>query len=276
MRIRFVEAGGIHTRLIEAGEGEPLLLLHPVGFSADVWVRNMADLGQEFRLCAPDLLSHGFTGLSAPDGTIGHAPMVDHLAGLVDLLGFETFSIAGSSFGAQLGALLYLRIPERVRKLIVVGSASTIQPPGEVVTALAKTRANAMKAFAAPSWESCATRLSNLCFNKELDFSPLILSQLTAYARAGAAEAYDRLLTAMTDPASAARFSVRHRLGEIAVPTLLLWGRQDPRADLARAVEARGMIPNAWLETFEQCGHLPFFEQPRRFNRIVSDFLKAD
>ena len=273
MQVRFLNAGGIRTRLIEAGSGEPLLLLHPVGFSADVWVRNMSALGQSFRVVAPDLLGHGFTGLYAPDGTIGHERMLDHLAALVDMLGFERFSIAGSSFGSQLGTLLYLRMPERARRLIVIGSATTIQPPAEVIATLAKTRANAMKAFSAPSWDSCWTRLANLCFDKALDFSPLILSQLTAYARAGVAEAYDLLLTAMSDPRVAEQFSVRHRLGDIAVPALLLWGRQDPRANHERAVEALGLIPDARLVTFEECGHLPFFEHPDAFNRAVTDFL---
>jgi pimeloyl-ACP methyl ester carboxylesterase len=276
MQVRFFEAGGIRTRLIEAGAGEPLLLLHPVGFSADIWVRNMAELGQAFRICAPDLLGHGFTDLYAPDGTIGYEPMLDHLDALADVLGFDKFSIAGSSFGSQLGALLYLRMPRRVRRLVVISSATTIQPPQEIAEALAKTRANAMKAFSAPSWDSCRIRLANLCFDKVLDFSPLILSQLTAYARAGAAEAYDRLLTAMSDLETAERFSVRRRLGEIAVPTLLLWGREDPRANHARAEEALEMIPNARLVTFEQCGHLPFFEQPDMFNQVVSGFLRED
>jgi pimeloyl-ACP methyl ester carboxylesterase len=273
MRVSFIEAGGVATRLLHAGSGDPLLLLHPVGFSADVWVRNMPELGQRFRVAAPDLLGHGFTDLYGRDGTIGHERMLDHLAALVDVLEFDSFSIAGSSFGSQLGALLYLRMPERVRRLVVIGSATTIQPPAEVIAALQRTRANAMKAFAAPSWESCATRLANLCFDPALDFSPLILSQLTAYAREGAAEAYDRLLTAISDPTTAERFSVRHRLGNITVPTLLLWGRQDPRASHDRAIEALGLIPDARLVTIEHCGHLPFFEHPAAFNQAVLDFL---
>ena len=275
MRVGFVTAGSVITRVLEAGTGEPLLLLHPVGFSADIWVHNLIELSRSFRVAAPDLLGHGFTDLYAPGDAIGHEPMLDHLTALVDMLGFDRFSIAGSSFGSQLGALLALRMPGRVRKLVAIGSATTIQPPAEVIAALGKTRANAMKALSAPSWDSCTARLANLCFDKTLDFSPLILSQLTAYARPGAAHAYDRLLTAMSDPQTAERFSVRHRLGDIAQPTLLLWGREDPRASHDRAVEALGLIPHARLETFEQCGHLPFFEYPGRFNQVVGDFLRS-
>ncbi len=275
MQTDFLAAHDIITRVLKAGAGEPLLLLHPVGFSADIWVRNIAALGRSFRVAAPDLLGHGFTDLCPPVGRIGHEAMLNHLAALVDALSFDSFSIAGSSFGSQLGALLALRMPSRVRKLVVIGSATTVQPPEEVVAALAKTRANAMKAFSAPSWESCATRLANLCFDRTLDFSPLILSQLTAYARPGAAHAYDRLLTAMSDLQTAERFSVRHRLGDLTMPTLLLWGREDPRAKHDRAVEALSLLPNARLETFERCGHLPFFEYPDRFNQVVAEFLGA-
>ena len=273
MRIRFVTAGGALTRVIEAGQGEPLLLLHPVGFSADVWLRNLAALGEKRRVCAPDLIGHGFTDLYDPHGDIGHGPLLNHLAALVDTLDFERFSIIGSSFGAQLALLLYLRMPDRVRRLVVVGSGTALQTEAETVATLTKTLANGGAAYAGATWDSCRQRLANLCFDRSLDFDPLILSQLTAYARAGAAQSYQALLAAMLDVGRARPFRVAERLKEVAAPALLLWGREDPRASHARAELAVREFPQARLHTLEQCGHLPFFEHPGEFNRIAGRFL---
>jgi 2-hydroxy-6-oxonona-2,4-dienedioate hydrolase len=275
MHIQFLTAGGIRTRVIESGRGEPLLLLHPVGFSADVWLRNLSDLGARRRVCAPDLLGHGFTDLYDDRGDIGHAALMTHLEALVDRLDFEQFSIVGSSFGAQLALLLGLRMPARIKRLVVVGSGTALQTEAETVATLGKTLANGSSAFDTATWDSCRQRLANLCFDGTLDFDPLILSQLTAYAREGAAQAYKSLLAAMLDVNRARPFRVAERLNEVAAPTLLLWGRQDPRASHARAEAAVACFPRARLHTIERCGHLPFYEHPGEFNRTVSRFLDA-
>lgn len=276
MRIRFLDAGGVTTRVIEAGAagGLPLLLLHPVGFSADVWWFNLAALAADRPVCAPDLLGHGFTDLFDPKGAIGHGPLVDHLAALVDGLGWGDYVVAGSSFGAQLALLLALRHGPRVRRLAVIGSGTAVQTEDETIATLRRTRANAMRAFEAPSAESCRARLANLCHDLPPAAAEVLLpSQLTAYARRGAARAYAALLDAMMDPAAARPHRVRERLSGITAPVLLLWGREDPRAALARAEEALALLPDARLSIFERCGHLPFLEHPEAFNETLRGFL---
>ncbi|MDD3445418.1 MAG: alpha/beta fold hydrolase [Zavarzinia sp.] len=276
MRIRLLDAGGIRTRVLESGTagGLPLLLLHPVGFSADLWWPNMPALSASRPVCAPDLLGHGFSDLRDPAGRIGHGPILEHVAALVDALGWNDYAIAGSSFGAQIALLLALRHGPRVRRLVVIGSGTALQTEAETIATLRRTRTNAMRALEAPSAETCRTRLANLCHGLPDGAAEFLLpAQLTAYARAGAAEAYAALLDAMTDGATARPYRVRERLGEIAAPVLLLWGRQDPRAALVRAEEALGILPNARLTVFEDCGHLPSLEHPAAFNGTVSEFL---
>lgn len=273
MQVRFIRAGSILTRLLECGDKAPVLLLHPVGFSADVWFRILPELGQHVQAVAPDILGHGFTDLYDAEGRIGHSAILDHLKALVDKLGWDEFSIVGSSFGGQLAALLALSMPRRVRQLVIVGSGTALQTEAETVVTLGKTLANASAAFDAPTWESCRARLANLCFDSTQRHDEIILSQLTAYAREGAARSYKSLLAAMLDVQAARPYRVRERLGEIEARTLLLWGREDPRASHQRAEDSITLFNDARLATFERCGHLPFLEYPERFAETTLSFL---
>lgn len=70
------------------------------------------------------------------------------------------------------------------------------------------------------------------------------------------------------------QFDVVARLGEIAVPTLVIGGDDDPLAPVSRALEplARG-IPNATREVIDGAGHFPYAEQPQAFTEAVRRWL---
>ena len=66
---------------------------------------------------------------------------------------------------------------------------------------------------------------------------------------------------------------VRDNLSRITQPVLIIWGEKDRVLPLKHAYFAKDKIPNARLEIFPACGHIPFFERPEEFNRLVLDFL---
>ena len=68
-------------------------------------------------------------------------------------------------------------------------------------------------------------------------------------------------------------YRILDRLEQIAVPTLVVWGRQDPLGIYERGVEAVRRLPRGRLVTVEACGHFPHIEHPETFNRAVRDFL---
>ena len=102
MRDHFASIDGAATRYYLAGSGYPLLLVHGVGVSSDIWLRNIEALSADFTVCAPDTLGHGFTETGAYRGGALQPYLVDHLAQLVEHLGFQDFQAVGSSFGALL------------------------------------------------------------------------------------------------------------------------------------------------------------------------------
>ena len=68
-------------------------------------------------------------------------------------------------------------------------------------------------------------------------------------------------------------YRIYDRLEDIAVETLIVWGRQDPRGLHEQAVAGVKRMPNARLITYEECGHLPFLEKPDQYNADIRAFL---
>ncbi|MCU0551827.1 MAG: alpha/beta fold hydrolase, partial [Leptolyngbya sp. Prado105] len=66
---------------------------------------------------------------------------------------------------------------------------------------------------------------------------------------------------------------IRDRLSEIQSPTLIVWGKQDRAFPVSHAEVAAHGIPDAELQLFDQCGHLPYLEYADEFNRAVLEFL---
>ena len=275
MRVRFVDLDGVRTRYLYEGSGFPLVLIHGVGLSADTWIRNIDPLGRDFFVCAPDLPGHGF---AAPVDFQGGPPqpyMVDHLAHLVEALGFDRFAVVGSSFGGLLAALLYFKMPERVTRLGIVGSGSAFNTEAELARTLPEVYKNGMSAISNPTLDACRRRLANICYSPASVPEEILLTQLTSYAMPGIVSAYERTLGGMMNLEAARPYRILERLEQISVPTLIVWGRQDIRGVYERAVEAQRRLPRGRLVTFEQCGHLPYVEYPELFNQTVREFLGA-
>ena len=273
MRIRFVDIDGINTRYIYEGKGPSIVLLHGSGISADTWVRQVDPLAEHFSVYVPDMIGHGFTDPVDLADETPEPRMVAHLGKLMDQLGVQRYSIAGSSYGALIAALMYFDRPDRVDKLVLVGSASVFEPPEAAREALAAARENASSAMGDPSIESCRRRLANASHRKGAAVDDIVLAQLTSYALPHLFPFYQRYVQNRLDHIDSDVVRVVDRLGAIAVPTLVVSGRQDIRAAWQLAVEGAKKIRNARVEILEECGHLPYIEDPEKFNRLVADFL---
>ena len=113
MKARFIEVGGTQTRVLYEGDtkADVVLLIHGFGSSADTWMHNIDPLGEHFHVVVPDLVGHGFTDdVDIGDGP-SHPKAVEHLFGVLDVLGIDRFVPCGSSYGGLVGALMYFETP---------------------------------------------------------------------------------------------------------------------------------------------------------------------
>ena len=274
MEVRFVEVAGARSRYYHAGEGgRRLLLVHGFGMCADAWTRCIDSFADDFEVFAPDLPGHGFSDwVDFADGVAPQRHLADHLGRFADALGIDRCDVVGSSLGGVLAVLLYRAKPRRIGKLVLVGIDTPVSDSGAVDPEIVRAAmANGTRAMRAASWESCRERLANICHDRDKAPSDIALIQASIYARPGVIDAYRRIGEGMI--ATVDSPDVRMRPEEIAAPTLLLCGSDDPRAslDLIRANHDR--IAGSEVAAFDRCGHLPHIEHADAFVRTVGAFL---
>lgn len=274
MRVKFVDVDGVESRYFFEGSGYPVLLLHGGNLNADAWFQNVDPLGKDFMVIAPDMVGHGYTKPLGDQPGSPYPYRIKHLTRLLDILGIDKFTVAGSSMGGLIAALLYFSMPHRVEKLIIIGSGSTFNSEEDISRVRSESYANAKSAIGNPTLETCRKRLQNIFYHKDKVPEALLLAQLTAYSIPWFLEAWEQRAQGSMDIEEDRKHRVINRLEQINVPTLVITGREDPRAIFARVTEGVSRIPNAELEVFEGCGHLPYLEHPEKFNEVVRAFVQ--
>ena len=115
--LQIVTPDGTFNCLVE-GEGEPLLLLHGLGTSLELWREAITELEPRFQVVAPDTLSHGSSSRPRTLFTISHH--AESMFRLLDTLGLTRVAIAGNSMGAQIALEMAATQPHRVSRVISV------------------------------------------------------------------------------------------------------------------------------------------------------------
>lgn len=278
MRAEFLDVDGIKTRVLRGARNgkPPLLLLHGIGLTADIWLHNIDELSEDFAVVAPDLLGHGFTAAGGYNGGPIQPHATRHILSLCRGLGFEKASVVGTSFGAAIACLQYFDTPASIDKLVLVGAGSMFSPEATGKESIEKTFNNAIRAIGDPSYANCVSRLEGIVFDPRSVPSEVAMVQMTAFSIPEVTECYVNALTAMKDTDQVRPYRVLERVEQILTPTLVIWGREDNRGNYDDAVAATERIPNARFETFEKCRHLPCVEHPALFNERVAEFLISE
>jgi len=110
---KYCTVNGIRTRVLEAGDGVPLILLHGTGGHAETYLRNIGPLSRHFRVLAIDMVGHGYT--DKIDGDYTMDVFADHVAGLIDAIGEEQAFLSGESLGGGVACWTALKYPDKVR-----------------------------------------------------------------------------------------------------------------------------------------------------------------
>ena len=276
MQIQYVNVNGIQTRCLTAGDpgAPPLLLVHGLALTAEVWVRNIATLASAHRVVALDMLGHGFT--RPPEGSlVDFDAKLDHISALLDVLGFERVSLCGSSYGALICALTCLREPERVDRLIISGSGSCFNTADQLHDQIKAMNSVfdpvAMQNSTRQEWR---TRVGKNFHNTGKIPEELLLAAQMCYAQGWPSEHLAETLLLMGDREAVAPYRILERLEDLRCPTRVFWGREDHGGNLESARQAVQRIPDGRIEVFDRCGHYPMLEHPDRFNAMVLEFLE--
>jgi 2-hydroxy-6-oxo-octa-2,4-dienoate hydrolase len=254
------------TNYFDEGHGKPLFLLHGSGpgvSAATNWAGVMPELARDMRVIAPDIAGFGYTEFK-DDCRYDIKLWVRHLVGILDALGIEKASFCGNSFGGALAIGLAAFAPERVDKLVLLGT-----PAGEFVQTAGLRSVWEYE----PSMENMARTLALFPFDTSIITDEMVRVRYEASARPGAQEALRKLIPKPneTGPTMVKGFP-ESVLEKITAPTLVLHGREDAVVPPPCGFLLAQTIPNAELHLFGRCGHWVQVERGTRFLQLVRDF----
>ncbi|MCW2990968.1 MAG: 2-hydroxy-6-oxo-6-phenylhexa-2,4-dienoate hydrolase [Solirubrobacterales bacterium] len=268
-RQAFVDAGGIRTRVIEAGDGPALVLLHGTGGHAEAYLRNIRALSARFRVIAYDMVGHGYT--DRPDEPYTLDVYSDHLVALLDALGIERAHLSGESLGGWVAAWFAQAHPERVDRLILTTPGNVTSKP----ETMRRIRESTLLAVTEASPETVRVRLEWLFApeTKHLVSDELVAVRLAIYSQPGYEQAMRNILV-LQEPETRARYAWSPDwTGRIAAPTLIIWTSDDPTGTYDEGELLEQWIPGSRLVNIEGAGHWPQWERPEDFHRLHEEFL---
>jgi pimeloyl-ACP methyl ester carboxylesterase len=267
--VNTIELGPEH-----AGEAQPLVFVHGLSGSWQNWLEQLPVFAAERRVITFDLPGFGYSPMPAEKLSIsGYARLLDRL---LAQLGVDAAAVVGNSMGGFIGAELAIAFPQRVERLVLVSAAglSTHEHPGSVRVLPAMRRAErvlmASGAWAASKSDAVArrARLRDAALGVVVRRPGRLPAALAAEQIRGAGKpGFVQGLEAVLD------YEIRERLGEIACPTLIVWGEKDRLINVHDADVFAELIPNSRKVVFDDTGHMAMLEHPERFNPLLSDFL---
>lgn len=274
----YVRVNGIKTRFLVAGDGDPLVLVHGGGPGASGeygWRRNIPALAEHFQVYALDRIGFGLT--DKPLISYSDQVLADHLAGFIDALCLEQVYMMGNSMGAY-GVVRYaVDHSGRVRKMVLVASGSIASAMGLEHKPTDAQRAM-RRAAEEPTRENMRAMLEGLVYNREGITDDLIDGRIALAKLPGALEAQrsmQRYRAQVKDDSNLRQqWSLRHRLPELTIPMIMIWGKHDRFAPIELGYQLREMLPNLTaFHVFEHSGHQVQNDEVERFNQTVIDFL---
>jgi 3-oxoadipate enol-lactonase len=231
------------------GSGAPVVLLHPLALSGELWAPLAAALADEFTVLSLDLRGHGASGWDGRPFTI--EDMAVDVVEVLDALELPVVGMLGMSMGGSVAVTFAGLFPERVGSLVL---ADTTAWYGEnAATAWAERAKRAVGTprpeqlpFQLDRWFSPAFRERN---GEEVDRVTQIFLRTDSRAHAAASEAMGRL-------------DARRLLPSVRARTLVIVGQEDYATPPAMAGELAGGIPGATLLPLPGLRHLSLIERP--------------
>lgn len=262
-----ITAAGIRTNYHDSGgAGAPVLLIHGSGPGVSAWANwrlVMPALAQQARVIAPDMVGFGYT--ERPQGFVySMDAWVRQAVGLLDALGIERTDLVGNSFGGGLSLALAIAHPERVRRLVLMGSAGVSFPLTEGLDAVWGYT---------PSVENMRAIMDYFAFDQGLMSDDLARLRFEASIRPGFQESFAAMFPAPRQRWIEALASAEADIRALPHQALVIHGREDRVIPLSTSLTLSSWIQRSQLHVYGQCGHWTQIEHAARFARLVGDFL---
>jgi 3-oxoadipate enol-lactonase len=239
------------------GQGDALVMLHGLGGTSNTFWPQMSLLGTRFRVIRPDLPG---SGRSPSSGPLSIHAFVDVIVRAARVLGIERAHFAGHSLGTIVCLHLAAQHPSLVRSLALF---APLVAPAESASATIRARAASVRG---DGMQATADAILDASLSADTRTShPVAAALVREMLMRQDAEGYARTCQAFADATPA-------DLRQVACPTLLVTGDEDPIAPPATVRGIAGRIRGARVVVLSRCGHWPTVERPDQVNTSLRDF----
>ncbi len=248
MNYEVIEQEGF--KYIEAGEGQPLVLLHGLMGELSNWEATIDLFKSRYKVIVPILPIY-----ELPLLTLGVKSLSKYLHRFLKFRRLHQVVLIGNSLGGHVGLVFTAAHQEFVKALVLTGSSGLYE-----------------NAFG-----GSFPKRENYEFIKEK-------VEYTFYdPKTATKELVDEVFKTVNDRyrviriLALAKSAIRHNMGKelkkITIPVSLIWGKQDKVTPPDVANEFHELLPNSELNWVDKCGHAPMMEQPEEFNNYLQKFL---
>jgi pimeloyl-ACP methyl ester carboxylesterase len=260
------DANGIKTNYLEAGTGDPVVLIHGSGpgvTSYANWRLVLPALAENFRVVAPDMVGFGFSERPA-NIEYGVQTWADQVVGLMDTLELPKAHLVGNSFGGAIALRIATQHPDRVGKLVLMGSMGV---PFPITEGLERVWGYE------PSFENMRKVLDVFAYSRDLVNDELAEVRYRGSIQPGFQESFAAMFPAPRQRWVEAMCTPEDDIRRLPHRTLIVHGREDQVIPVQTSLRLMELIDNADLSVFSHCGHWSMIERTADFNRNVSEFF---
>lgn len=255
--------GDVRLHYLDEGQGEALLLVHGHTLDLRIWDRVVPSLvGAGLRVLRADLRGHGRSG--RPDRGYHWMHHASDMAAVLDAAGVGSCALVGFSLGGGVALEMAVTMADRVASLVLLSAVLPDRPFEKAFFDNLREVARAIRAdgvaaamrgpwLASPLWSS-----SGLGREVRRELERIVADFPGADYLATERDRVER------------DWQLPGRLGEIAVPTLVIAGAEELPGFVAWSEEIAGAIPGARLELLEGHGHLHLLEAPDRIAAVIT------
>jgi pimeloyl-ACP methyl ester carboxylesterase len=254
-------ASGVRIAWERRGAGAPLLLVHGLGYARWGWEPVVESLADAHEVVLFD--NRGIGESDAPLGPYSVRMLAEDAVAVLDAAELERAHVLGTSLGGMAAQELAIGWPDRVDRLVLACTT----PGGPNAAPMPAPTVQLMQQAPTLPPETALRRFVENALGSRTNEALVerILAHRFATAQSPVAWA--------AQAAAGATFDAWGRLGEITAPTLVLTGDEDAVVDSRNSELLAQRIPGARLEVFSGTGHLFFWQDPGRFEQVVTEFL---
>ncbi|PLP95275.1 alpha/beta hydrolase [Pseudomonas sp. FFUP_PS_473] len=270
--------GKYRTRIIEAGAGPALILLHGTGGHAENYALNIAELSRHFHVIALDFLWHG------KSQTEGYQPeiipaLVDQVIDVMDQLHVDTAFVEGQSLGGWVAMQLALRHPSRVKALVLTTTMGYTPDPGAIDGYVepdwSSNLASSLEVLRDPSFANVRTRMTRILAHPERLTDEAVLVRQALYRQPALAAVQAQFISEYLAGPTIRQHLVSDALArQISPPTLVYWGDKN-RTPPALGQHIASQVQRGTFHCASDTGHWAQFESAAEHNEVVTAFLQA-